>query len=174
MPSNFRDKNGQDPFSDEHGQNPYAEDGQEVQPDTDDSPYAASDAPPVSHQLGDFEAVLPHRGRQILRWAVGGLVVALAGLLVWLLIPTENAEINSPDDFAWLMLWDTLPIATGAIGISVSLPACFLANKDLHAMRMGAVDPAGKSMTSLGAVIGLAGILVGVLGVFLALPSVAN
>jgi hypothetical protein len=145
MPSNFRDKNGTDPFSDEEGKNPFAEDGEDLPPPADNGPYAASAEGPYTHRPGDFETVLTHRGGTILGLGIVGTLVALIGLLTW---------------YFWML-------AAGALALAATLPACVFAMKDLRAMDMGAMDPAGKRRTIVGAVFGLIGTAVAAVSVVL-------
>ncbi len=145
MPSNFRDQNGTDPFSDEEGKNPFAEDGEDLPPPADDGPYAASAEGPYTHRPGDFETVFMHRGGTILGLGIVGTLVALIGLLTW---------------YFWT-------IAAGALALAATLPAGVFAMKDLRAMHMGAMDPAGKGRTIVGAFFALIGTFVAAVSVVL-------
>jgi hypothetical protein len=133
MPSNYRDKNGKDPFSDELGRNPFADEGGNLPADSDDSPYAAS-VEEASYRP-EFEAILPHRGRFRLRLAVIGLVSALLGLPIWFV--REN------------------PV--GMFALAATLPAAVLAWKDLQAIQRGAMDPTGRATTRRAMLLGAVG-----------------
>jgi hypothetical protein len=152
MPSNFRDKNGQDPFADETGENPFADEEEEVPAEVIEGPYATSAV--AQDYRPEFDAVLPHRGRLWLWTSVIGLIMALAGL---------------PLFFAY-------GVPLGLFALALTLPACLLAWKDHHAIRRGAMDPTGRAATwwamflgALGTVLGMANVVIFVLRIVLAI-----
>jgi hypothetical protein len=160
MPSNFRDKNGRDPFADAEGRNPYAKDGQEVPPadedrqDTsptaDDGPYAASAAEQYRYRPGDFEQVLPHRAHLLLGVALVGLAVGIAGIPIW---------------YVW-------SIEAGVLALAATLPACALAVQDLRAMNLEAMDSSGRRLTTWALLIGVLGTAVAGVSVVLIIGRV--
>jgi hypothetical protein len=145
MPSNYRDKNGKDPFSDEHGRNPFADDGQDLPATEADSPYAASTAKQSSYRPGDFETTLPHRGGFLLGLAIAGLLVAALGIPVW--------------------YYSSNPL--GMVALAASVPAAVLAGRDLRAMKMGAMDTASRDKTHWALLVGLLGTAVALVSLVL-------
>jgi len=136
MPSNFRDKNGKDPFSDEAGGNPYADDEEELSAELVEGPYATTAA--GQSYRPEFEAVLSHRGRLWVWTSLIGLLLALAGLPVW---------------FSY-----QLPL--GAFALGITLPAGLLAWKDHQAIQRGAMDPSGRAATRWAMLLGALGTVV--------------
>ena len=135
MPSNYRDIDGRDPFSDERGSNPFADDGQDVAPPDSEDPYTPTATESYRHRPGDFETILPHRGRLILGLAIVGLLAAVLGIPAWYFQSTH----------------------LGFLALAATLPACIFAVSDLRAMRMGAMDPSGYRTTIWGGYLGLLG-----------------
>jgi hypothetical protein len=121
MPSNYRDKNGSDPFADEAGANPFADDGEDLPAESDASPYAASELGQTYRP--EYEAILPHRGRLWFWLSIVGLLSAAAGLILW--------------------FWQLNPL--GMFAVAASLPAAVLAWKDHQAIQSGAMDPTGRT-----------------------------
>jgi len=137
MPSNYRDKNGTDPFADESGGNPFTDDGEDLPADSIEGPYAASVV--GQNYRPEFEAVLPHRGRLWVWWAIIGLFLAVAGLPV-------------------LFIYG---IPLGMFALAATLPACVLAWKDHQAIQRGAMDPTGRTATRWAMLLGGLGTAVG-------------
>jgi hypothetical protein len=144
MPSNFRDKDGKDPFSDEHGRNPYADEAQEAAAAVRDDPYAAPSGESYVHRPGDFETFLPHRGGRLFLMAVVSLLVGLVGIPVWYLFSAPF----------------------GILAFVGAVPVCVMAVGDLRAMRMRAMDRAGHRLS-------LWALLLGVLAALLASVNAA-
>jgi len=141
VPSNYRDKNGKDPFSDQDGRNPFSEDVDELELPAADGPYGASPAAGDAYHPDDFEAYLPHRGGTILLLGAIGLLGAIAGTA---------------------MVFFCLPF--GILSLGLALPAWIMGQKDLAAMRMGAMDVSGRGTT-------LAGMIMAMIGTVLAIAD---
>jgi hypothetical protein len=141
MPSNFRDKNGKDPFADGKGENPFADDEEEISAELVEGPYATSAA--AQGYRPEFEAILPHRGRTWLWLAMIGLLCAAAGL---------------PAFFSY-------GIPLGLFALAATVPASVLAWKDYQAIQRGAMDPAGRTATWWAMVLGTLGTVAGLVTV---------
>jgi hypothetical protein len=150
MPSNFRDKNGRDPFTDKSGGNPFAGDGEDLPADSVEGPYAATDA--GQSYRPEFEAVLPHRGRLWLWLAIIGLLSAVAGLPIWFLYE----------------------IPLGAFALAATLPAGVLAWKDHQAIQRGAMDPTGRAATRWAMLVGSLGTAAGLVTVVFCVFSIVQ
>ena len=150
MPSNFRDKNGTDPFSDESGENPFADEGEDLPAESVEGPYAATVEGPTYRP--EFEAVLPHRGRLWLWLGIVGLLSAVAGLPIWFMYE----------------------IPLGAFALAAALPAGVLAWKDCQAIQRGAMDPTGRAVTRWAMLLGFLGTAAGLATVILFVFSIVQ
>jgi len=135
------------------GKNPFA-DGQASPPlvsTSDPSNVFAASQPstfPADRLL--YEAILPHRGRQILWLGIIGLGGALLGILVL-------------GPILWFVAFGlselSLVVVTGAM--LVSFIAVYIGRTDLKAIRAGAMDPAGERSTVMGKRLGALGLVLG-------------
>jgi len=138
-----------DPFRDATGKNPFA-DAEAPAAETSDNPYAAPAAgEPAVHPADAYQLLYPHRGRTVLWLGVLGFcgacgtVLAAAGLLA-----TRAVAVG-----ILIQFWLPLTIAS----LTASGIAWMFGRLDAKAMRAGAMDPAGLTLTQRGGRLGVAG-----------------
>lgn len=153
-----------DPFVGPDGKNPFAESDAPSQP-APDNPYSVPAGEGGISYRPSYEAVCPHRGRTVFWLGVSGCVCVAAAALsagaLWA-IPSQATTLAGA-------FWPVLTIAALTLGGT----AWMLGRHDLHAIRAGAMDPAGRKMTRQGHRLGVVGTLISVGVIGMALASLA-
>jgi hypothetical protein len=150
-----------DPFIGPDGKNPFADRDATSQP-TADSPYAVPAGEGGISYRPSYEAVCPDRGRTVFWLGISGCVcVAAAAMSAGALWAIPNTATTVAGAFCPILI-----IAALTLGGT----AWMLGRHDLHAIRSGAMDPAGMKTTLRGHRLGVVGtvISVGVIAIFVA------
>ena len=141
-----------DAFQDADGKNPFA-DGESPPEAISDNPYAASAArEPMPASTESCQIVYPHRGRTVFWLGLVGCCCSLGAVLA------GSGSLTTPSVAGGLlaMLCLLLLIASLTAGGT----AWMLGRQDLRAIRAGAVDAAGTTLTRRGHRLGLASTLI--------------
>jgi hypothetical protein len=153
-----------DPFRDENGQNPFSDEGPEAE--ISDNPYGVvnQDTGPV-FQTGEFETQYPHRGGRVLALGVSGAALSALGAVGTI------AAAFSPSGAGMV-----LPLVAGMLilGLPISWSAWMLGRHDLRAIRGGAMDKTGHKKTRFGHALGIAGTLIAIVPVVVAVVRFLN
>jgi len=143
-----------DPFQDADGKNPFA-DGESPPEAVSDNPYAASAAgEPMLASTESCQIVYPHRGRTVFWLGLVGCCCSLAAVLA------GSGSLTTPSVAGGLlaMLCLLLLIASLTSGGT----AWMLGSQDLRAIRAGAMDASGTTMTRRGHRLGIAATLISI------------
>ena len=147
-----------DPFHDEQGRNLFADDG--PQAETNENPYGVSgqDAA-LTYQAHEYETVFPHRGRRVFGLGITGAIMASLG------------ATGTVACFLSLGGGSLLPLSAGLLilGLPLAWSAWIMGRHDLRAIRAGAMDETGRRKTRLGHVLGMAGTLIAIAPVIVAI-----
>lgn len=145
------------PIVNEDGKGLFTDQG-ETPPPTPDTPFAApQDTSGQPAYRPNYDTVVPHRGTIILVLGVLGIVGAVASVILAL----RGAYLS----FTIL----DYSVVVAATNLGLTFTAAGRGRIDLRGMKLGAVDPTGRTMTLCGYWLGVVGTLVslGVCLVFL-------
>jgi hypothetical protein len=145
-----------DPFVGPEGKNPFADSDTASQP-TPDNPYAVSPGEGGISYRPVYEPICPHRGRAVFWLGTSGCICVAAAAMsagAWWAIPSAATTLAG----AFCPVLIIAALTLGGI-------AWMLGGHDLHAIRSGAMDPAGLKMTRQGHRLGVMSTLIAA-GVF--------
>ena len=146
--------NRTDPFQDAEGKNPFADAEATAEKASDSPDVAPATSEPLLRPADAYQLQYPHRGRTVFWLGLVGFCCACGAVLA-------SAGFLTPAAIGSAVL-TLLHVLSLIVSLSAGSAAWMFGHQDSKAIRAGAMDPGGLTLTRRGCRLGVAGVLISI------------